>query len=143
MILKINTTEEIGRAFLQLIACIEVVATGYSPEQLQVTVLSEDPLPKTVAARTHYWAKLPRLGDGTFNMATVDTTVRQNLESLGAHTLNGIVYGDIVKATLAGEKATEPAIRTARMMKPGSSQGAVQKLFAMGLIERESISREA
>ena len=141
MILKLNTSEEIGRAFLQLIACIEAVATGYSPEQLQVTILSEDPLPKTVAARTHYTANLPKLQDGTFDMTAVESTVRQNLESVGAHTLNGIVYQDVVTATLSGEMATEGAIRTKRLMKPGSSQGAIQKLKAMGFISGHDIQR--
>ena len=140
MILQINTTEEIGKIFLRLIAAIEADASDYNPESLQFTILDE---PRAAAARTHYWAKLPHAADGTFDMARVDATIRENLLSLGAETLNGIVYSDIVKATLLGEQATERGIRDSRMMKPGSSQGAIQKLKAMGLIEGEAIERGA
>lgn len=139
MILHINTTEEIGKLFLVMIGMIETIANDYKPEDLQFKILDEEPLPRAAQARTHYWAKLPLGDDGTFDMAKVETTVRTNLESVGAHTLNGIVYQDIVSATLKGEKETEPAIRTRRMMKPGSSQGAVQKLYKMGLIDRAEI----
>ena len=139
MVIKINTTEEIGKIFLAVIGMIEVIAEGYRPENLQFKILDEDPAPRAMAARTQYKALLPTAADGTFDMAKVEETVRVNLESVGAHTLNGIVYQDIVAATLEGRMETEPAIRARRMMKPGSSQGAVQKLRKMGFIESEEI----
>lgn len=135
MIIKINTTEDLGKMIIHHFAMIQAIALDFKPEDLQWKIVDTEPLPRASAARTHYVAKLPQLPDGTFDMAAVDATVKENLLSVGAHTLNGIVYRDVVNATLKGEILTEPAIRAARMMKPGSSQGAVQKLKAMGLID--------
>lgn len=136
-VLKLRASEAVIGVVLRLFAAIELIAPDYKPGDLQFEMLPDSGDRATgTGARTCYWANLPTLPDGNFDMDAVSATVKENLRSLGAHTLNGIVYQDIVDATLKGERATEPAIRNARMMKPGSSQGAVQKLFAMRLIDR-------
>lgn len=137
MIVKIRCSDSIGKAVLMMLTAMAQTAREgeLSFEQLN------DSAERTVGGgpRTHYWAKLPKQADGTFDMATVDETVRRNLEELKAHTVNGIIYSDIVQKTLAGELATEPQLAAARMMKRGSSQRAVQVLYNMGLIDRGPI----
>lgn len=143
MVIKIRCTDTVGKAIIGLVAAIELIGADYKPEDLQFEVLDDDSVREGGGGpRTQYWAKLPKLPDGKFDMAAVDDTVKQNLRSLGAHTVNGIIYNDIVQVTLNGEKATEPALRKARMMKGGSSQRAVQQLFHMGMIDRGPISKE-
>ena len=144
MLLKIKCTDAVGQALIRMFALIEVVATDYKPEDLQFEVC-EDKLEREGKSgpRTQYWAKLPILPDGKFDMASVDVTVKKNLTDLGAATVNGIIYSDIVKKTIDREHPiTEPALATARMMKRGSSQRAVQVLYNMGLIDRGPIARD-
>src|SRR3990167_11446518 len=137
--LKIRCSEHIGNAIMRLIASIEAIA----PERLEDFHLEmgDDTPDRTGGGgpRTHYWAKLPRLGDGTFDQASIPDVVKENLLSLGATTVNGIIYQDIVDHTLRGDIATEPKLRAERMMKAGSSQRAVQQLFHNGLIDRGPI----
>lgn len=139
MLIKIRCTETIGNAILRLIAAIETVATDYKPEDLQFEAGDDPALREGGGARTQYWAKLPKLTNGTFDMKAIPDIVKKNLKDLGEHTVNGIIYNDIVDLTLKGEQATEPALRAARMMKAGSSQRAVQQLFWNGLIDRGPI----
>src|SRR3990167_791541 len=136
VVMKIRCTEAVSRAILSLFSAIETIAQGYKPEDLIFEVAPEG---KTGGGRGGYWAKLPTLADGTFDMAEVSRTVEENLRSVGAHTVNGIIYQDIVDVTLNGEKATEPVLRKNRMMAAGSSQRAVQQLFHSGLIDRGPI----
>lgn len=137
MFIKVRCTEAVGNAIIRLFAAMELIAADYKPEDLQFEI--GDERASGGGPRTQYWAKLPRLDTGLFDMAAVDVTVRENLQSLGEHTINGIVYNDIVNGTIDGAVMTEPGIRAARMMKAGSSQRAVQQLFHAGLIDRGHI----
>ena len=166
MIIKIRCSEAVGRVILRMFAAIEAVGEGqdfracstaierfntaladvagnFRPEDLQFET-SDDSSERTRGGgpRTKYWANLPTLPDGAFDMAAVDETVRRNLTDLKAHTVNGIIYQDIVAGTLAGAIVTEPRLARERMMKRGSSQRAVQVLFQMGLIDRSPITPE-
>ncbi len=89
--------------------------------------------------RVHYIARLPKLPDGAFDMASIPSVVAENLRSLGAETFNGIVYQATVDATLQGTILTEPALRKERRMKAGTSQRAFVQLRAMGLVESLAI----
>ena len=138
MILKIRCADNVGQALLL------ILTAGYTPGELTFETI-DDSHERTGGGgpRTQYWAKLPKLSDGAFDMAAVAVTVRTNLEALGTHTVNGIVYQDITDKTLRGEIATEPGIRAERMMKAGSSQRAVQQLYHNGFIDRGPIQDSA
>ena len=137
--ITIKCTEAIASAVMKMLTALDAVAADYRPENLQFEV-AEATERRSSSARTHYWAKLPKLPDGTFDMAAVDETVQKNLEALGAHTVNGIIYGDIVAKTIRGDIATERGLREERMMKAGSSQRAMVQLYAWGLIDRGPIA---
>ena len=140
MVIKIRCTDAIGGLILRFFALMGTVASDFKPEDLQFETMhdSQDRLTGG-GARTKYWAKLPTNDDGTFDLERTKAIVKENLHSLGATTVNGIIYQDIVDLTLKGEIATEPKLRAQRMMKAGSSQRAVQQLFHNGLIDRGAI----
>ena len=139
MDIKIRCSDAVGLVIMRMFSAIEAIAQDYKPEDFTFEV-GDTPQPrKGSMARMQYWAKLPRHADGTFDMAKVEPMVKKNLEELGAHTLSGIVYDDIVKITLAGSKVTEPALRAARVLKGGTSQRIVGTLIRSGLLEKEEI----
>ena len=145
MIIKIRCTDAVGMALMHMFHALELIGIDYKPEDFQFSS-ADDSSERTGGggARTQYWANLPTLPDGTFDMAAVSATVQQNLRDLKAHTVNGIIYQDIVDKTISGDRPiTERALREARMMKSGSSQRAVQELFNMGLISRGPIVNTA
>ena len=142
MVLKIRCTDAIGNLIIRFFGLLETVAGDYKPEDLVFEMMddSQDRL-KGGGARTKYWAKLPTLPDGAFDLERCAVIVKENLYSLGATTVNGIIYNDIVDLTLKGEEPiTEPALRASRMWKAGSSQRAVQQLYHNGLIDRGRIA---
>ena len=140
MVIKIRCSDAIGKLVMGFFALLETVAGDYKAEDLEFEV-GDDPVERAGGgARIKYWAKLPLLSDGAFDMDAVDKTVKENLHSLGPATVKGIVYNDIVQLTLKGEIVTEPKLRAARQMKAGTSQREVGQLVRMGLIEKGPIN---
>lgn len=132
--------KKIATANMRLIAAIEALAEGhpdYKPEDFSVEIDPTDVAPP--APKTHYVAKLPVLTSGAFDVAKVPETVRKNLEDLGEGSTAGVIYQDIVDATLAGQIITEPDIRAKRNLKTGTSQGRIQQMRKMGIIESRPI----
>ena len=142
--IKVTCTEAVGNAIMQLFAAIETIggvnADGspkYKSEELQFEMGPAEAFAERGPgpAKSYYIAKLPRGADGSFDMARVEGVVRANLESLGAETIGGIIYQDIVKATLAGEQITERQIRDERHLKAGTCQGRIQQMRQNGIVE--------
>lgn len=138
MLIKVRCTEAVGNAIIRLFAAMELIAADYKPEDLQFEI--GDERASGGGPRTQYWAKLPKLPTGLFDMDAVTEMLRVNLRDLGATTVNGIIYQDIVEGTIEGRTMTEPGIRAARMFKAGSSQRSIQQLYHNGLIDRAPIS---
>lgn len=138
-------------AILRLLVAIEAVGglkedgtPKYSSEDLQffsnpadiVAALKRPQKPG--AARTHYVAKLP-MKDGTFDRHAVEETVRKNLEAIGPQTMHGVIYQEIVNATLEGRMAIERDIREKLSYKAGTSQRVIGDLVRGKLVESQPI----
>lgn len=144
MKIEIYCTQDIGLAITKLLSAMETVAgESFSDERLWMEV---DPLkmkapPKKdgrkSGARVHYQAILP-----TGSEDDIMAQVRANVETLGSHTIKGLVYQDIVAATREAKQITEPEIRERRYAgKAGTSQREVGDLVRMGLVTSVPIVR--
>lgn len=144
MVIKIRCSDTVGSLIIKFFSLLLTLTGDEHPEDLQFETLDDtsDRL-RSGGARMKYWAKLPtKVEDGkeVFDLALVAEVIKANLHSLGATTVNGIIYSDIAELTLQGEDPiTERRLRDARMMKAGSSQRAIVQLNAMGLIDKGPI----
>lgn len=85
-------------------------------------------------ARKEYYAVLPE--DATERMRVIAS----NLETLGNTTIKGLVYQDLVTATVEGRALTEPEIRKRRFAgKAGTSQREVGDLVRIGIVANRPI----
>jgi len=141
MVIKIQCGQAIGEAIMNTLAAIREVATSNHPnglfnEELFSVSVGADPVQREEAApdpskaRVQYRALLPRAKKDR------EKTIEVNLAQLGATTMHGVIYRDLVNATLEGKMLTEPYIAQVRSLKRGSSQRVIGDLARQGLIEK-------
>lgn len=148
--IEIKAPQAIANLIIQLFAVVEGLMEvdeegrrSYESEDLAFNMepYVEEPEPKTKLgrAKTHYVAALPKKADGTFDMAAVGQVVKENLSLLKEGSMHGIIYQEVVEATLAGRLAIESEIRKKLDYKAGSSQRVIGDLARGKLILRVPI----
>ena len=125
MDLKISCSDAVAEAIMATIYAIQAVS---STELITVGILRpEPPQRKAIAPRVHYVALAP-------------VNAPDALKALGAHTITGIIFGDVVAGTVKGDIVTERGLRTARHFNAAAVQRSLVQLRQAGLIESQHIT---
>lgn len=139
----VTARQDVADSILKFVTSLEVLAANLAGPDGPVDLfqLEYNPafMPKSsssagtgqpLGAKKHYRAVLPS------RRADLKAAIEKNLKNLGATTMHGIIYNDIVQMTMENQQVIEKDIRNKRCAgKAGTSQRIIGDLCRMGIVE--------
>ena len=132
MKLNITCSDVVGKAILSMMAAVQACA----PDEVITCDIATGEV-KEPKARVKYVAV--GLPVGSSDEAVMEF-LKDKLEAVGEHTIQGIVLTDVAKGTAADEVVTERGIRESRHFNSKSVQRSLVQLRDAGLVKSVPLS---